>query len=183
MKTEIFIKKLVKDKNIGAITSTSGHIVKKIVEIINFAVADIIIEYGPGNGAITRTLLNNMKPNAILYVFETNKYFINDLAKIIDKRLIIINDDAEHARYVLNNRYNIEKADYIISTIPFTFIETKKRRRIIYKSFSLLKKNGLFITYQYSWFILNLIKKQFKNVQWKFVLLNIPPAHIMYGIK
>lgn len=183
MKTEIFIKELVKDKNIGAITSTSGHIVQKIIEIINFSDADVLIEYGPGNGTITRILLNNMKQKAVLYVFETNNNFINDLAKIKDKRLVIINDDAENAEYILKNKYQVEKVDYIISTIPFTFIEQRKRKRIVYRSFSLLKKNGRFITYQYSWLILNLLKKQFKNVQWKLVLLNIPPAYIMCGIK
>jgi len=183
MKTKLYIKELVKDKNVGAVTSTSEHVVKKLVEKINFKNAEIIVEYGPGNGVITRILLDNMKPNAGLYVFETNKNFIDNLSQIKDNRLFIINDDAENAKFVLKNKYQVESVDYIISTIPFTFIEKRKRRKIIYKSFSLLNESGRFITYQYSWLIFNLIKRRFKSVQWKFVLLNLPPAFIIYGIK
>ena len=183
MKTELYIKELVKDRKVGAITSTSVHVVKKIIAKINFNKAEIIVEYGPGNGAITKILLDNMKPNAALYVFETNKCFIDDLSEIKDKRIFIINDDAENAKFILKNKYQIERVDYIVTTIPFTFIEKQKRKRIINKSFSLLNDKGRFITYQYSLLIFNMIKLKFKSVQWKFVLLNLPPAFIMYGIK
>lgn len=183
MKTELYIKELVKDKKVGAITSTSDYVVKKLIEKINFKNAEIIIEYGPGNGVITKILLDNMKHDAVLYVFETNENFINDLSQIKDNRLKIINDDAENAKNIIKNKYKIEKVDYIVSTIPFTFIEKRKRKRIINNSFMLLKDKGRFITYQYSLLIFNLIKWKFKSVQWKFVLLNLPPAFIIYGIK
>jgi len=180
---KLYIKELAKDFNVGAITSTSYPVVKKLTEKINFNNAEIIVEYGPGNGVITRILLDNMKVDAVLYVFETNKDFINNLNEIKDKRLVIINEDAENAKHILKNKYQIESVNYIISTIPFTFIEKHKRRRIISKSFSLLKVNGRFITYQYSLLIFNLIKRKFKNAKWKFVLLNLPPAIIIDGIK
>jgi len=183
MKTKLYIKELVKDKNVGAVTSTSDHVVKKLIEKINFKNTETIVEYGPGNGVITRILLNNMKPNATLYVFETNENFIIDLSKIKDSRLFIINDDAENAKQVLESKYQIKKVDYIVSTIPFTLIDNKKRKSIINDSFILLKEKGRFITYQYSLLIFNLIKWKFKSVQWKFVLLNLPPAFIIYGIK
>ena len=183
METKLFINEFIKDKNVGAVAPTSNHITKRIIEKINFKKASIIVEYGPGNGVITKILLDNMKPDAELYAFETNKDFFNNLSEIKDKRLVIINDDAENAKNILKNSYQIEKVDYIISTIPFTFIEKQKRKRIIYKSFALLKEKGIFITYQYSWLILNLIKKQFKNVQWKLVLFNLPPAIIIDGMK
>ena len=57
MKTKLYIKEFVKDKNVGAITSTSDHVVKKIIEKIDFIKAEKIVEYGPGNGVITRLLL------------------------------------------------------------------------------------------------------------------------------
>jgi len=183
MKMKLYIKELIKDINVGAITSTSYQVVKKLTEKINFIEANIIVEYGPGNGVITKILLENMNCDADLYVFETNMDFVNNLCKIKDARLFIINDDAANAKKILKNMYNIKKVDYIISTIPFTLIEKRKRRRIIYKSFSLLNDKGRFITYQYSLLIYNLVKRQFKNVKWKFVLFNLPPVIIIDGIK
>jgi len=183
MKTNLLLKEFIKDKKVGAVAPTSNHLTQKIITKINFENVSTIVEYGPGNGVITRILLDKMKPDAMLYVFETNNIFFNNLSEIKDKRLVIINDDAENAKNILKNSYQIEKVDYIISTIPFTFIEKRKRKRIIYKSFVLLNEKGMFITYQYSWLIFNLIKKQFKKAQWKLVLLNLPPVFIIEGIK
>jgi len=183
MGSKLFINEFINDKNVGAVAPTSNHLTQKIITKINFENVSTIVEYGPGNGVITRILLDKMKPDAMLYVFETNNIFFNNLSEIKDKRLVIINDDAENAKNILKNSYQIEKVDYIISTIPFTFIEKRKRKRIIYKSFVLLNEKGMFITYQYSWLIFNLIKKQFKKAQWKLVLLNLPPVFIIEGIK
>lgn len=183
MGKQILINELIKDKHVGAITSTSGHLTKCMINKIDFARAKVIIEYGPGKGVITKQLLNNLREDAILFVFETNELFINDLIKIKDKRLNIIHSDAETAEMILKNRYNIEKVDYIISTIPFTFIDKSKRKRIIFKSYALLNEKGKFITYQYSSLIYNLIKKRFSKTSVNFKLFNIPPVFIFEGVK
>jgi len=183
MAANILIKEFIKDFEVGAIAPTSNNLAKKVIEKLTFEKEAIIIEYGPGDGVITKMLLDKMTTNSVLYVFETNKTFIKKLIEIKDNRLIIINDNASKARLVLKNCYNVEKVDYIISTIPFSFIKKNKRRRIISVSYKILKEQGKFITYQYSFFIFHLLKTKFKNVNWEFILLNIPPAFIINGIK
>ncbi len=183
MGEKILINELIKDKNVGAITSTSNQITKKMLSKIDFNNAKVIIEYGPGKGIITKQLLIQMREDATLFVFETNEQFINNLSKINDKRLIIINSDAEKAQIILKNRYKTEKVDYIISTIPFTFFNKRKRKRIIFMTYTLLKEKGKFITYQYSWLIYDLIKNRFSASSIKTTLLNIPPAFIIEGVK
>ena len=179
----LLFRSFFKYKQFGAIFPSSKIIVLKIIEKIDFRKARIIVEYGPGKGVITKKLLDNMHDDAFLFVFETNEHFINNLLQIEDRRLIIINAEAENAKLVLKNRYKTESVDYIISTIPFTFTDRRMRRRIIYRTFTLLNDKGRFITYQYSWLIFNLINRKFKKVNWKFVLLNIPPTIIFEGIK
>ena len=183
MNEKILVNELVKDKNVGAVASTSIRVTKYMINKIDFDNAKLIVEYGPGKGVITRHILSQMREDAALFVFETNENFIHELAKINDKRLIIINSDAENAKMILKNRYKIEQADYIISTIPLTFLDRKKRRRIISRSYTLLKEKGKFITYQYSWLNYNLIKERFSESRIKFILLNILPAFIFVGIK
>ncbi len=183
MKEIFLVNELIKDKNVGALISTPAHVTKLLINKIDYDKAKVILEYGPGNGAITKHLLERMSLDSFLFVFETNVQFINELLKIEDKRLIIINTDAEKAQMILKNRYKIEKVDYIISTIPFTLINRRKRRRIVFRSFSLLKERGKFITAQYSWLIYNLIKKQSSEISIKPILLNIPPTFIIKGIK
>ncbi len=183
MKEMILIKELIKDKNVGAIVSTSKYVVKDFINKIDFEKAKVFVEYGPGKGVITKQLLNLMSEDTVLFAFETNESFINELIKINDKRLILINADAEEAKMILKNRYKIERVDYIISTIPFTFLDRKKRRRIIFRSYSLLKENGKFITYQYSLLIYHLIKERFSKSSLNATLLNVPPVFIFEGTK
>ncbi len=150
--------------------------VKRTIAKIDFDIAEIIVEYGAGNGVIIKMLLENMKSKSILFVFETNKNIIDELLQVNDKRLIIVNGSAEHANIILKNRYKIKSVDFVVSTIPFTFIERRKRRRIIYRTHSLLNKKGGFLSYQHSWLIFNLTARKFQKINWRMVLLNLVPT-------
>ena len=180
---KLWIKEFIKDHNIGAIAATSDILAKKMIENMHFEKTLIIVEYGPGEGMITRMLLDSMTLDSVVFVFETNTTFVKKLKEIKDNRLIVINDDASNAKSALKNKYNVEYVDYIISTIPFTFIEKHARSRIMYDSYKMLKQNGLFITYQYSFLIYGLVKRYFKNANWDVVIFNLPPAVLINGIK
>ena len=183
MTEKILIKEFIKDKKVGAAFSTTKHVIKKMVGNIDFDKAKILLEYGPGKGVITEHLLELMREDAILYAFETNEGFIKELLNISDNRLVIVNADAEDARTILKNRYKINKVDYVISTIPFSFFDRRKRKRVITKTYNLLNEKGKFITYQYSGLIYQLIKQKFHQTQVIAALINIPPAIIFTGIK
>jgi len=183
MAEKVLIREFIKDKKVGAAFSTSKHVIKKMLGNIDFDKANLLVEYGPGKGVITKHLLERMRKDAVLYVFETNEKFIKDLLNIRDKRLVIVNADAEDAKIILKNRYKVSKVDYIISTIPFTFIDRRKRKRVITKTYNLLNENGKFITYQYTGLIYQLIKQKFNQTRVIAAVLNIPPAIIFTGIK
>lgn len=183
METNLLLQEFIKDKKVGAVMQTTRYVTRKLIEKINFQQAEVFVEYGSGKGVITKMLLDNIGPNAVLFAFETNENFIENLNEIHDSRLIVVNNDAEDAKRILKSKYQIEVVDYIISTIPFSLIEKHKRNRIINNSFKLLKEKGRFITYQYSWFIFNLMKRNFNHVNWELVLLNFPPVVIIDGIK
>ncbi len=183
MTEKILIREFIKDKKVGAFFSTTKQVTKKMLDNINFQEAKILVEYGPGKGGITKHLLKQMQEDAVLYVFEVNKDFITDLLRVNDKRLVIVNEDAYNARTILKNRYKIDKVDYVISTIPFTFFDRRKRKRIITKTYNLLNENGKFITCQYSVLIYHLIKQRFNQTRVMAAVLNIPPAIILIGLK
>ena len=183
MADKLLKKDSIKGKNNKVIEETSNHLTKKMVSKINFKNADIIVEYGAGSGIITKQLLNRMNENSKLFVFETNENYTNFLSGINDKRLQIINYDAEKAKSILLETYNVENVDYIISKISLNSINRRKRKRIIFKSYNLLNKNGKFIGYQYFPTIYGLLKKKFSKISMSYTLINIPPAFIFEGIK
>jgi len=162
--------------------ATKKNIVKNIIGRINFENEEIIVAFGSGNAVMTKMILENIKPKSVLFVFETNEHSIIDLCNINDKRLVIINADAENAKIILKNRYKVEKVDFIISTIPFTFFERRKKNRIISRSYSLLKEKGKFITTQYTLLIYKLIKEQFSEISINPTVMNMPPV-LIEGIK
>jgi phospholipid N-methyltransferase len=183
MTEKILIKEFIKDKKVGAAFSTTKHVIKKMLGNIDFDKANLLVEFGPGKGVITTHLLERMHKDSVLFVFETNEMFIKELLNIRDERLVIINEDAEYARTIIKNRYKISKVDYVISTIPFTFFDRRKRKRVITKTYNLLNENGKFVTCQYSGLIYQLIKQNFYQTRVIVALINIPPVIIFTGIK
>ena len=176
-------KELIRGRNNEVILEVSNKLTKKMISKINFNEAEILVEYGSGTGLLTKQLLNRMNENSKLFIFETNKNFISFLSGIKDKRLEIINSDAEKAKNILLEKYNVKNVDYIISEISLNSINRRKRKRIIFKSFNLLNSKGKFITFQYFPKIKKLLKKKFSKVNIEFTLINIPPVFIFEGIK
>ncbi len=74
---------------------------KKIIEIIteegNINQNDILIEVGPGNGALTENLIKK-KPK-LLIVIEKDKRLVNILKDKFDSKIIILNEDMLKVNY------------------------------------------------------------------------------------
>ena len=94
-----FFKEAIKSiKTSGAFIPSSRFLVKKILMDIDFSTSEVIVEYGPGNGTITKEILKKLKPSAILICFEINETFLLDLRKIENKQLIVLNASAENVK-------------------------------------------------------------------------------------
>jgi phospholipid N-methyltransferase len=176
-KKEFFSEFLKQGKNVGAVAPSSKFLVKKMIDPIDFTTVKCIVEFGPGTGIITHALLKKMPKNSILLAFEINKEFCDTLNQINDPRLKIISDSAEKLEeYLL--QYNIEKVDYIVSSLPFAMIPNKIVNAILEVATKLVTDKGAFIQYQYSLNAYKRLKKIFKNVDLKFTAINIPPAFV-----
>lgn len=179
-----FFKEAVKNyKTSGTVTPSSKYLAKKMLKEINFSAAKVIIELGPGNGAITNTILNRIEPNTILICFEINDAFYKELKKIKHPQLIIIKASAENMREEII-KLGYDEVNYIISSLPLTIIPKEISHNILLESYLLLNNNGLFIQYQYSLTYYKKLKDVFgNNIQLNFEPLNFPPAFIYNCIK
>jgi phosphatidylethanolamine/phosphatidyl-N-methylethanolamine N-methyltransferase len=176
-KREFFSAFLKQGNKVGAVAPSSKFLVKKMIEPIDFATVKCIVEYGPGTGTITLELLKNMPKDAILLAFEINKEFCDKLQEIKDPRIKIISDSAEHlVEYLKQN--NIEKVDYIVSSLPFAMIPNSVVKNILAVAKKVLGTTGTYIQYQYSLNALRKLKNTFKDVDLNFTPMNIPPAFV-----
>ncbi|MEX0686296.1 MAG: rRNA adenine N-6-methyltransferase family protein [Balneolales bacterium] len=180
-----YIKTFIKDKNVASIAPTSERVVRSVCEPIDFTKDLIIVEYGPGNGVFTRYLLKKMTAGSRIIVIETNHDFVAHLRKNKDSRLSVFQDSAENVGDIMK-RLGHDKADYIVSGIPFSFLNAYTKDKILLESKKLLTKNqGMFLAYQTSTHLKKPLQKHFDEVWTNFKYLNIPPMCVYkaYGFK
>ncbi|MBL7813706.1 MAG: methyltransferase domain-containing protein [Saprospiraceae bacterium] len=180
MKHLDFLKESFKNiRTTGAVARSSKYLVREMMQPIHFADAKIIVELGAGDGVLTIELLSRMAADARLLCFEINPEFCKILRGAIDDpRFVLIEDSAENLEQYLQE-WGFEKADYIISAIPFIALPNELVYRIVSVCHKVLKNKGLFIQFHYSSFIQKMYRKFFDHVEVEFVPLNIPPAFVM----
>ncbi|WP_055669850.1 class I SAM-dependent methyltransferase [Desnuesiella massiliensis] len=167
-------------RTVGAIAPSSDKLAENMINDIDFQSAKCIVEYGPGTGVFTDKLLKNKEKNTILILIEYNEEFYRQLIeKYADyDNILIINDSAENIDKYLEG-YNIEKVDYIVSGLPFASLPKNVSNKILKKAGSILRKDGLFITFQYTLLKKEYISNYFKRIDYKKVWLNLPPAYVL----
>jgi phospholipid N-methyltransferase len=183
MKRIDFLVEGLKDlKTVGTITRSSRYLCKNMIKHINFQEADLIVELGAGDGVITRFILEKMKPEAKLLVFEVNPKFCDILRNIGDDRLIVAEDSAEELESYLRD-LQISKLDYVISALPFVALPKELGLDIVSKCHHFMKQGGRYVQVHYSLLTKKLYQGVFGNVDVNFVPLNVPPAFVLVSEK
>lgn len=179
MKRLDFLKEGLKDlKTIGTVTRSSRSLCRNMIKHVNFKDADLIVELGAGDGVITRFILDEMKPDARLLVFEVNPKFCEILRNINDDRLIVAEDSAEELDSYLQ-QLNATKVDYVISALPFVALPKELGLDIVNKCYHFMKQGGRYVQVHYSLLAKKLYQSVFGNVDINFVPLNVPPAFVL----
>lgn len=163
---------------LGSIVPSSRFLIKQLLEPIDFARARVIVEYGPGVGGITTEVLRRMRSDGTLIAIEMNPDFVSYLrSSISDRRLHVVEGSAVAVDEILR-RCGCQRADYIISGIPFSTIAAPLRERILRKTRDALEPRGAFLVYQFSTRVLEDLKRVFGYVVRRFEPLNVLPAHL-----
>ncbi|WP_420552106.1 class I SAM-dependent methyltransferase [Tenacibaculum aiptasiae] len=179
-----FFKEAVKNyKTSGTVVPSSRFLADKMLKEIDFSKARVIVELGPGNGAITHSILKKVHPSAVVICFEINDAFYEELKEIDHPQLIVLKSSAEKIKEEIE-KLGYDKADHIISSLPLTIIPKKISSNILLESYRFLKTNGMFIQYQYSLTYYKKLKEVFgKNIALSFEPLNFPPAFVYKCVK
>ena len=178
-KRNFFLEFLKNPREIGSIIPSSPFLAKAMIKEIDFTKAKAIVEFGPGDGCITKPLLTRMSAQTDLFAFEVNERFCDMLHPQVEKHpnLHLFNQSAEDVKAVLRAR-GIEYANYIVSGLPMVILPPELRERIWQASLKILKPGGLYFQYHYSTALQSEYKRLFDSVEIKLVPLNIPPAYV-----
>lgn len=179
-----FLKIALKDHQIGAMTRSSKYVVRAVVKGFPKLPLKRVLEYGPGDGVVTREILKRMPKDGEIIAIETNPVFIKVLKAINDPRLKVINGKAQKILLDMR-RDNRSDIDLVVSSIPLTILDPDERETIVADTSKILKENGRFIVFQYSPLLLKVLSKYFnkKNIKTRFEIRNVPPMFIMCAQK
>lgn len=167
MRNSSFVIEFLKHpKQIGTFTQSSKHLAKQVAKEIDGS--NEVVEFGAGAGYVTREILKRLPDNGRLICFEISPKFCENLEKINDSRLRVINNDAKNCK-----RY-IDNLKCIVSGLPLTLFAKPKREKIL----DITSKSKRYVQLQYTPLLTKKMKNYFPDVKMKFVPQNFPPAFI-----
>lgn len=176
MGTLSYIKNFIKDRDVAAITPSSTYLVKRVCRWIDFDTPCTIVEYGPGDGVFSRYIARHMHPESSLVLIESNDGFVDDLQSFQDQhpQVTVVHDRAENVASIID-AHDLTPVDYVISGIPFSFLDEPIKTELIQSTFDALHDDGKFLVYQNYNHMEEPLRQRFPRVDKEYVLFNIPP--------
>lgn len=177
---KFLIEYLKSPRTVGAVAPSSKKLAEKMAGDIDFETARCIVEYGPGTGVFTETLMKKIRKHTSLLLIEYNEEFCKQLEERYSdySNVIVINDSAENIDKHLK-KYGVKEVDYVVSGLPFASLPKSMSNKILKKTKEILRHNGMFITFQYTLLKKGYIGSYFKDISLERVILNLPPAYVL----
>ena len=162
-------------RRVGAVWPTSRWAVRDLLDMGDLPAARTVVEFGVGTGVYTGEILKRLHPDANFLAFEIDPDLSSAVAdRLKAPRLRVINDSAENVGEYLEGA----KADYIVSSIPFTSLPADVRRSLLGAARNALAPDGRMLVLQYSTTVLPDLQSFFGGIRRRLSPLNIPPAFL-----
>lgn len=183
-----FAEGLTHLRTVGSLVCTSRFAARAMApEIKESDAPKVIVEFGVGIGNLTEEIVRRLRPMDFFIGVEINEKLIalcrNNIANAHEGLSVYIeHGDAGYIDSILK-KYHLDEADEIVCTLPFRSLPQKDVVRILEKVKSVLKKGGHFTFIRYMTAPENKdvfeILADFRTVERKIIVRNIPPAEIV----
>ena len=173
-----YIKNFIQDRDVAAIAPSSSFLVQRVCKWIDFDEPAVIVEYGPGNGVFSEYILDHMTSDSTLILVESNPDFVEMLEEMTadDPRAVVVQDRAENVKDILSDQGIDEEVDYIVSGIPFSFLDDEMRQDLLNRTWDVLADDGKFLVYQNYNHLEDPLREHFSEVTKEREFRNIPPT-------
>ncbi len=160
-------------RQVGAVLPTSRTAVRAMLDLADVPSARLVVELGAGTGVATGELLDRLGAGARLVAVEIEPQLARRLAdRFPDPRLQVVSGSAEDVTAHLGG----ERADVVVSMLPFTSLEAGLRRRLLDVLPRTLRPGGTALVIQYSPLVLGELRRRFASVRTRVTPWNVPPA-------
>lgn len=168
---------------VGTIFPSGPYLASEMIRGLPLDSMSLIIEVGPGTGAITQPIYNHLKSPEQYLGIELSPQMIATLSDRFP-RLKFVQGSAENLIEYIGGA---GKADLVMSSLPWTLFSNELRKQTLSNIHSALKPGGKFITFICSNVLpfgpakhfQQLMTNQFVKVETSpLVWRNIPPAYV-----
>jgi phospholipid N-methyltransferase len=176
-----YIKNFIQDRDVAAIAPSSSFLVERVCKWIDFDEPAVIVEYGPGNGVFSEYILEHMTADSTLILVESNPDLVEMLEEMTadDPRAVVVKDLAQNIKEILADQ-DIDAVDYIVSGIPFSFLDEEEREDLLNRTWDVLADDGKFLVYQNYNHLEEPLREHFSEVTKEREFRNIPPTMRAY---
>lgn len=165
-------------KEVGSVIPSSRFLTKRVLSCGRVSEARVIVELGPGTGALTSQILRQMAPDALLVAVEINPTFARLLRREIpDPRLFVFEGSATDLERALA-KAGVHQADLVVSGIPFSTMGRGQGFRTLQAARRVLGPGGRFVAYQFRSHVRRLAEPLFGPAEMHRGLWNFPPMRI-----
>jgi phospholipid N-methyltransferase len=171
--------------SVGALSPSSRALAFAMIDGFNLRRADTIVELGAGTGAFTAPILERIGKDTTFFAMELDRIHARGLKRRFPE-LTVYNDSAEKMLEYLA-LHQKDKADYIVSGLPWANIPPDSQERIMAEILDSLSDNGIFTTFAYvhaRWLpkarqFRHALEQRFASVETSRVIWrNVPPAFV-----
>ena len=177
-----YIELLLKDRFVATVSPSSKFVVQRVVKALDLRHVKVVVEYGPADGVITKPILDHMPKDAMLIAIERNEEFYQRLTAIKDPRFHPVHGDVRDIEQFLH-RFGVDKADRIVSGIPFSYLTPEERDVLLRSTHARLSTSGRFVAYQVTTHLIPLLERYFYDVDTQFEIRNVPPHFVFTAFK
>jgi phospholipid N-methyltransferase len=186
-----FLKEFItKPGVVGSVTPSSKQLASQVVESAKVPQASVVVEFGPGTGAITEMIVPNLRPGAKCIAMEIN----SDFVKLLRERFpsITVHEDSAANTPKHLKELGVDHCDSIVSGLPWAFFSESLQNDLLDGAVEALRPGGIFATYIYvtsypmpsSLKFRNKLKARFSEVgMTRVIWANVPPAIVVWARK
>jgi phospholipid N-methyltransferase len=176
--------------SIGAIAPSSPQLADSITEAAGVRQARVIVELGPGTGALTAAILRKRQPGSTYIAIEANASFVEEMKQRFPGVLVHHDSAVAIRRYVEAAGHS--HCDCIVSGLPFATFPDTLQDELLAAIHEALDTGGRFTTFAY---LQGLLVRQGRRFQQRLrakfpqvartptVWRNMPPAFVYRAVK
>lgn len=179
---KLFFGQFVTGEKVGSVMPSSKSLALKMVKHVDFANAKVIVELGPGTGAITKYIIRKLQPETKFISIELNEKFIEKLNEDFPHdNCHFVCDSVENIPAILE-AHGIKEVDAYISSLPISLFPQPMIEKLTQDMLDTITPDGTYVQYQYSLHKRRWIEKNWQVLKKSITVINIPPS-IVYTCK